>query len=199
MISKDCVIEPSKVFVFDLDNTLVFTNEANNLSYKKAIEIVLDIEFTKFSNREYRIDRTNIMQILPKVTLNEYNEIISLKETLYSDFLFKTELNQPVINLLNEYSHTNATVLVTNCKKGRAHQILNHYDLLDKFDNIFYNYRNENSKCESKVEIVINKLNILAKDIILIENDINEIFLAKKNGVLNENVVHISNLRRKNV
>jgi beta-phosphoglucomutase-like phosphatase (HAD superfamily) len=193
MISKDCVIEPSKVFVFDLDNTLVFTNEANNLSYIKAIETVLNIEFPKFSNRKHRIDRSNITQILPEVTLKDYNEIINLKETLYCDFLFKTELNQPVINLLNKYSQTNVTVLVTNCKKGRAHQILNHYDLLNKFDNIFYNYRNENSKYESKVETVINKLNILAEDIILIENDINEIFLAKKNGVLNENVIHIRN------
>lgn len=66
-----------KFFLFDLDNTLVKTNRANNESYRDAILAIVgkNVEISK-----KRFTRNDLAEILPNLTEHQVAEIVKEKE-----------------------------------------------------------------------------------------------------------------------
>lgn len=171
------------VFFFDLDGTLVDTNLANFLSYKRAIESVTTSEVNLTYNPDKRFNRSSLKNAIPNLSEMEYEKIIQGKELYYCDFLPETKLNKEIAEILYKYSETNKTALVTNCRKDRALTTLNHFGLTDKFNNIFYRQFADNEEKINKFQTAISVLKISPKSVIAFENEEAEIVDARNAGI----------------
>jgi len=134
----DNTIKVDTVLFFDLDGTLVDTNLANFLSYKKAIHSVTKSGHSLIYNPDKRFDRSYLKNAVQNLNESEYEKIIQEKEEYFTEFLHEIKLNTKITDILFKYSKTNKTVLVTNCREERALTILNYFGLAEKFCNIFY-------------------------------------------------------------
>lgn len=185
------LINAESVLFFDLDGTLVDSNYANFLSYKKAIYEVAKIDLNLEFKSKLRFNRTILKDIIPSLDESQYQKIIIEKESCYYEFLPEVKLNQFVSELLNKYSKKNKTVLVTNCRKDRALIILNYFNLLGNFGNVFYRKFNLIEEKINKYENAISELNISPTNIIAFEDEQSEIDDALKAGINNINIIRI--------
>ena len=86
-----------KISVFDLDNTLVFTDKLNNESYNFALtkigkERIVDVK---------RITR-NIVNTVYELTGDEKQQLIKTKQEYFVNNISKIELNEDLISKLKE-------------------------------------------------------------------------------------------------
>lgn len=179
----DRIITIDTILFFDMDGTLIDTDYANFLSYKKAIHSVTNNGLELTYNSLNRFNRSFLKIALPNLTQVDYENIIQKKEEYYKDFLSETKLNQGIANVLLKYSNTNKTVLVTNCRKDRALMTLNHFGLTEKFDEIFYRQISYNNARINKFTNAIIKLGIPPKLIVAYEFEEIEIACAKEAGI----------------
>lgn len=184
-------IKENDVLFFDLDGTLVDTDLANFLSYKKAIQSCIQTDKKIEFNPNERFNRTSLEIALPNLTEKEYEKIIQKKEYYYKEHLSETKINQSIVDILIKYSKTNKTVLVTNCRKNRALLTLDYYNLSDKFSNIFFRNISNKGNQINKYKNAISSLNLSAQTIIVFENERPEIEDAILAGILNKNILNI--------
>lgn len=166
-----------------MDGTLVDTNLANFLSYKKAIISLPRLTHSLENYSGERFDRKKLKSAVPDLNKNEYERIIQKKEEFYKDFLSETKLNKPVVDILLKYSNINKTVLVTNCRKDRALETLNYHGLIDKFSKLFFREFHLGNKFFNKFENAILKLNIPPELVIAFDNEEKEIVKALQAGI----------------
>lgn len=185
----DAKIKADSVLFFDMDGTLVDTNLANFLSYKKAISSVTKSDHNLIYNPDKRFNRSNLKNAVPNFSEHEYDKIIKEKESYYDEFLPQTKLNEMVAEILFKYSKSHKTVLVTNCRQERAWKTLNHFGLADKFSNIFYRQFADNEEKINKFKYAISKLGVLPNLVIVFENENSEINDAKIAGIPSNNII----------
>lgn len=176
-------ISDDKVFFFDMDGTLIYTNLSNFLAYKKAILSVINSDHNLTYNPDKRFNRSILKVAVPNLSETEYETIIQKKEEYYNDFLYETKLNIEIVDILFKYSKTNKVVLVTNCRKDRAIATLKHFGLQEKFSDIFCREFDENDEKINKFQNAINKLGVSPNLIIAFENEESEIADAQKAGI----------------
>jgi len=176
-------ITADSILFFDMDGTLVNTNYANFLSYKKAIELVTKSNFHIDYNPTQRFNRSLLRNTIPNLTKKELAMIISEKEKCYNDFLSETQLNNEIVAILDRYCNTNETVLVTNCRKDRALATLNYHGLTKKFSNLFFRQFGNGNKKINKFQNAISKLGVPPNFVIAFENEEREIADAQKAGI----------------
>ena len=179
----EIIIKADTVLFFDMDGTLIDTNLANFLSYKKAIKSITKSDNDLTLNPDKRFNRSNLKIAIPNLTETEYERIIQEKEEYYDDFLHETKLIEEVADILFKYSKSHKTVLVTNCREERALTTLNHFGLADKFSDIFYRQFAPNDKKINKFQNAIAKLGVPPNLIIAFENEEAEIADAKLAGI----------------
>ena len=95
----DSKITADTVFFFDMDGTLVVTNLANFLSYKKAVQSVTKSNHDLTYNSNKRFNRSCLKNAIPNLSENEYERIIQEKEEYYNDFLTETKLNVEIAEM----------------------------------------------------------------------------------------------------
>ena len=184
-------ITADSILFFDMDGTLVDTNYANFLSYKKAIELVIKSNLHINYIHTQRFNRSLLKIAIPNLTEKELAMIISEKEKCYDDFLPETQLNNEISEILDRYCATNKTVLVTNSRKDRALAILNYHGLTDKFSNFFFRQFGKENEKINKFQNAISCLGISPKLVIAFENEKNEIADAQKAGILIINSINL--------
>lgn len=176
-------LESNKILFFDMDGTLIDTDFANFLAYKKSIECVIKKPLMLNFNPLLRFNR-NLLNSLPyPLTENEFTEIIQKKEIFFQDYLPETKLIMDKFNILDKYFKTNKTILVTNCNKDRAIKTLDFHGLANKFCNLFFRETNIVETKFDKYRTAIEALSLSPRDIIAFENEENEIIKAIGSGI----------------
>ena len=190
MISK---IKTDSVLFFDMDGTLIDTDYANYLSYKKAFELVKGTEFNINYDPTQRLTRSLLETVFSNLTEEELGMIVAEKERCYNDFLPETKLHKETVEILKRYCKTNRTVLVTNCRKDRALALLNYHGLTGMFSNLFFRQFGSNNEVINKFKNSILNLGISQELIIAFENEEFEIAEAMKAGIQSEKIIKIIN------
>ncbi len=185
----DVKIKADTVLFFDLDGTLIDTNLANFLSYKKAINSVTKLDNNLNFNPDKRFNRSILKIVMPSLTEIEFDKIIQEKEQYYPDFLHETKIIETVAGILYKYSKSHMTVLVTNCRQERAMKTLNHFGLADKFSYIFYRQFTDKDEKINKFQNAISKLGVPPNSVIVFENEISEINDAEIAGIPSTNIL----------
>ncbi len=170
---------------FDMDDTLIYTNDANFSAYRDAIRTVTKIDIAKYLNpSKDRVNRENLLFILPELTQIELDKIVILKEKIYPTYLSETKINKRVLAILMNYCTSNKTVLVTNSKKSRALLTLQHHNLLSKFSHCFFKEKNQVDKYQN----VFSSMSISPNEVIVFENELIEINHAIQAGISPSNI-----------
>ena len=177
------------VLFFDMDGTLVDTNFANFLSYKKAVQSVINLDKEVQYNPNERFNRATLKTIIPNLTKTDYEKIVQQKEENYKDHLSQTKLNKVVAEFLIQYSNTNKTILVTNCREDRALMTLNYHNLTNKFSYLFFRQISDNKNRMNKYKNAISSLSLSAQKIIVFENEKQEIEDAILAGISINNII----------
>lgn len=174
-----------KYFIFDLDNTLVRTNLANNNSYRDAIYAVTSVNV---QIRRARFTRADLPVLLPYLSDIQIDEIIKLKESFYYNHIQETELNGQLVKCLRLLKEAgNETLLLTESHKLRAQQICDYYALTQFFNNQYYR---EDFGTSSKYRY-LETLDIPFESIVLFENEHSEIRKAIHCGISENQIIKV--------
>ena len=181
----DRSIKSENTLFFDLDDTLIYTNKANFLAYRDAIKCVTSIDISSLIDHSIeRVNRDNLLFILPNLNQVVLDKIVLLKEKIYPTYLSQTKINKRVLAILVNYCVSNKTVLVTNSKKSRALLTLQHHNLLSKFSHCFFKEKNQVDKYQN----VFSSMSISPNEVIVFENELIEINHAIQAGISPSNI-----------
>jgi beta-phosphoglucomutase len=184
-------INSDTVLFFDMDGTLIDTDFANFLSYQEAIKSVIQSETEIQYVPNERFNRTTLNKVVPSLTKEKLDEIIKQKEFNYNKHLTQTKLNKSVSDILIQYSKTNKTVLVTNCREDRAVLTLEYHKLIDKFSHLFFKQLGDKDNRVNKYKNALNSLSLSAQTVIAFENEKIEIEDAKLAGIPIDNIISL--------
>ncbi|MBE6210925.1 MAG: hypothetical protein E7130_04780 [Rikenellaceae bacterium] len=175
------LISPTDVILFDMDNTLVNTDDINNVAYKSAIQQVLGKNYDNLFTDIVRIRREDVSNKLYWISKEQLSEIISIKSIIYKENIDQASLVIDVVELLENVSITNRCILVSNASADRVNQTLEYYNLKDKFDSMIT--RTDCDGNHNKFEVAINKLQLNPGNIWIVENEQKNINEALKHSV----------------
>lgn len=173
-------------FVFDLDNTLVETNFANNLSYmaavKKVINTDMDIDFNQ------RFTRDKLYACFPNLTERQYKHIIAAKNESFYAHMKQTTLNSNLANLLRVlHLDGRNTILLTDCRKQRATLLCAYHGLTPFFSESYF----FEDKVDTKYDVLTRRGYDL-NSIVLFENETQGKAAAISNGIPSENIIKVT-------
>ncbi len=128
-------MEKTKLAMVDLDNTLVFTMEANALAYARALA---EYGFT-LTREDYasRCDGRAYRDFLPELMGADSPYIEAVHErkiALYGECLTAAELNAPLLDILRGLKDTYILALVTTASRRNVEAVLAHFGLSAFFD-----------------------------------------------------------------
>lgn len=167
------------IFVFDLDGTLVDTDEANSLAYQKSIRDITD--------KQIPLDGRRITRESLKKILNDddgiIGRIVSRKEAIFMNYLDKT-IPLPALKLVQYLTCVNV-VLLTSARRERAISVLEYHHAKSFFNNMYFR---EDYGEMTKFEYLRTQLTMNLSDIILFENEQEMIKEAVIQGIPSRNI-----------
>lgn len=122
-----------KKYVFDLDNTLIFTDTLNNISYNFSLKKM----GLKEIKANYRITRKEVFEKYKDLTKYEKEKIESMKQEYFKQHLEKTSANLDLFKILKKTERENC-ILWTSASYKRVIPLLEYYDILLEFKEIIY-------------------------------------------------------------
>lgn len=134
-----------RYYVFDLDNTLVFTDALNNEAYNFVLK---KFGLSEIRNVE-RITREVVFQKYPEVEKWK-DEIIALKQNFFLNNLERTfPARELLIKLKNSEKCRN--ILWTSAEETRVIAILEYYKIAEKFRDIVFSKKADVEKDIKKI------------------------------------------------
>lgn len=126
-------ISPNDVLLFDMDGTLIHTDNANNIAYKLAIRDVLGEIPDDLFNNIYRIRQVDVRNAIKNISEEQFNQIVTYKNEYYKKNLSATYLIDNVVDLLKLHHKTHKCILVSDACCDRVMQTLEYFNLKNKF------------------------------------------------------------------
>lgn len=184
-------IPPGFCVFCDMDGTLVDTDYANYLSYRRAvIEATCgthDIEFT-----DERLNRESLKTRLPSLTADQLEVIISLKTKYFTKFLSETRLNTVLAHLITKHRGKNKIVLVTCCREKRAVEVLEYHKLFECFTRLICWEALPHDGQSNKYESAISLMGVSQEAVLVFENDNTGVEQAELAGVPRSNIYRVA-------
>ena len=175
----------NSVFVFDMDNTLIETDKANNLAYSEAISLVLGSKYD--IDHGERITRGKLRAAFPDLTRAQLTEIIARKEQCFESYFKDTKLNQNLFMLLKDlHSAECHTILLTNSHSERAVSLCDYYNLTKYFDRCFFHEDSLGNKYT-----FLQSIGYDLQNVILYENEEGPASEANANGINTEKIIKV--------
>lgn len=133
-----------KRHVFDLDNTLIYTDLLNNDSYNYALNLLGLASIVDCK----RITRDVVFSRYPDLNSIQKNKIIELKQKYFINNLKETIPNKSLIQLLED-QNVELCILWTSADETRVLAILDYYKISNAFKRVLFS-----SKLEVTEDIV---------------------------------------------
>ena len=122
-----------KKYVFDLDNTLVYTNLLNNDSYNYALSTA---GLPRIDNIE-RITRQVVFEKCPNMSRTVRNEILRVKQEYFKKNLHTIVPNTTLLKMLALQKKEDC-ILWTSADCKRVKEVLRFYDLEEEFVGVIF-------------------------------------------------------------
>lgn len=123
----------TKKYVFDLDNTLIYTDYLNNDSYNYALKYY---GLSPINNYK-RITRDIVFKNYSHINNIQKDEILKLKKEYFINNIHMTSANDSLIRILKSLNRNNC-ILWTSADKTRVKALLEYYRINRLFKNIFF-------------------------------------------------------------
>ncbi len=120
-------------YVFDLDNTLIYTDILNNDSYNYAL---IKLGLFPIHNCK-RITRRVVLEHYPYLDIQQQTELTELKQAYFFGHVSQTDPNVDLFGVLHTYD-PQFCALWTSAEKRRVLHILEYYHLQNAFTEICY-------------------------------------------------------------
>lgn len=156
----------------DMDGTLLATDKANFLAYKKAIFAYAGQVIMPTNGRFTSAD---LRKQLPNLKVGEYDEISALKTQYVNDFLYETQVNTGLLHWLRQQKTYRSLHLVTKSNRKRAFASLQHHKLFGLFDTVVCKEDIPLLKQQGKFAGALSLLGMAGHQVLGIENEANEV------------------------
>lgn len=166
-------------YIFDLDNTLVFTDDLNNEAYNYAL-VKLD---KKPIYDKKRITREIVFSKY-ELTEEEKNYLVNLKQEYFLENVEKIHKNEDLLKFLTSKSPADC-ILWTSAEKCRVEAILSYLSLFNAFSWIIYSSK---ISIEKDLDKICKHFQCSKSRLVFYENDskvLNELKLFEINNVYN--------------
>jgi phosphoglycolate phosphatase-like HAD superfamily hydrolase len=165
------------VVVFDLDNTLIFTDEANNYSYIETLK-----HFGYSASRLQSITRItskDIQKSYPEIPRFKLWRIRQKKLKLFLDNLHMVRLNQLVVKAIDRYSNPRI-VIWTASNRRRAKTEVEYFNL--SADWILFSKKDTTAAVKSIVSKLKKRYHINQSQIVFYDDSVTTLGLLREIG-----------------
>jgi beta-phosphoglucomutase len=161
-----------EAILVDLDDTLIFTKEANFYAYRESCRRQsVELSYEDFGLTKGVDSTLFLSELFPKLSEQQIIEIKEYKSTIYGEFLNYTIVNTLILDLLLTQKRSTKIGLVTNAKRFNCLQLLQHHQLIDLFDVIVNGDDVVNLKPEPEPYLLaMQRLNVKPSNCIAIED-----------------------------
>lgn len=173
-------MKKNKKYIFDLDNTLVYTDKLNNDSYNYALK---NIGLPQI-NKVKRITRETVFETYNFINITEKSKIIKLKNEYFINNLHITYMNELVVEVLKRQNKDNC-ILWTSADETRVKALLEYYHINDLFKKILIT---DKTDILHDIEEICKLHKCDLEQLVFYEDNI---ILIEKLGKLNLNVIGV--------
>ena len=182
----------NSVLLFDLDGTLVHTDDANNAAYLLAIKEILGLDLENQLKSNLRITREKLSSLLPQASQEQFEQIIACKEKCFTRFLSYTYVNLELLSVLKKFQTSNELILITRSQGERAYEVLKYHGLQNYFHKIIFQLKDSTSRWSSKIPQLLKDEKYNLQDLFLFENEEVERVDAQKNGLKTKQIIIVN-------
>jgi beta-phosphoglucomutase len=172
----------------DMDGTLIDTDYANYLAYRRALEIVTQGEYSiEFKPRE-RLNRESLQKRIPSLTDCQMKSIVYLKTRYFCDYIEETRLNYNLANFIRKCDRVAQCILVTTCRKGRVLETLHYHNMYEYFTRLVCYEELLEARASNKYAYSLELVGANPNFVLVFENEISEIEKAILAGIPRKNI-----------
>lgn len=173
-----------QALIFDLDDTLLMTRQANVLAYEKAFKS-LGYEFGAAEyERNFGLRLDAMLKAMGvELSVEELSELKGLKAKHYRELVEHVVPNQPIVGLLLHLTPHYKTALATTASRVNAEFLIDHFKLKPAFDVVVYGEDVKHGKPNPECYLVaMERLGVEPGKVLVFEDSDSGVEAAKAAG-----------------